>query len=133
MMNFLFPKNKTGFIGGSIKKPDTEYEKYLPWMHCNEMIKSWLTTEMEKEICNNVKYVKTATEIWQDLKERFGKESAPKAYELKQAMNSTRQDDTTISAYYTRLCVLWDEMETFLPTPRCSCNGCSCDLTKKLT
>ncbi|XP_023742945.1 uncharacterized protein LOC111891088 [Lactuca sativa] len=133
MMNLLFAKNKSGFVDGSIKRLETESEKYLPWMHCDAMIKGWLTTAMEKEIRNNVKYAKTATEIWQDLKERFGKESAPKAYELKQAMNNTRQDDTTVSAYYTRLRVLWDEMETILPTPRCSCNGCSCGLEKKLT
>ena len=66
-----------------------ESDKYLPWMRCDAMIKGWLTTAMEKEIRNSVKYAKTATEIWQDLKERFGKESAPKAYELKQAMNNT--------------------------------------------
>lgn len=58
-------------------------------MRCDAMIKGWLTTAMEKEIRNSVKYAKTATEIWKDLKERFGKESAPKAYELKQSLNTT--------------------------------------------
>nr|GEV13852.1 hypothetical protein [Tanacetum cinerariifolium] len=97
------------------------------------MIKGWLMTAMEKEIRNSVKYAKTATEIWNDLKERFGKESAPKAYELKQSLATTRQDGTTVSAYYTRLRVLWDEMESILPTPRCTCDGCECGLGKKLT
>ncbi|GJX36622.1 putative RNA-directed DNA polymerase [Tanacetum coccineum] len=113
MMNFLFAKNKTGFIDGTIEKPEVESDRYLPWMRCDAMIK--------------------AMEIWEDLKERFGKESAPKAYELKQALNTTRQDNTTVSAYYTKLRVLWDEMESILPTPRCSCDGCSCELAKKLT
>ena len=133
MMNFLFAKNKTGFIDGSIKKPEMESDKYLPWMRCDAMIKGWLTTAMEKEIRNSVKYAKTATEIWKDLKERFGKECAPKAYELKQSLNATRQDGTTVSAYYTRLRVLWDELESILPTPRCSCDKCECGLGKKLT
>ncbi|PWA49460.1 reverse transcriptase, RNA-dependent DNA polymerase, Gag-polypeptide of LTR copia-type [Artemisia annua] len=97
------------------------------------MIKGWLTTAMQKEIRNSVKYAKTAAEIWKDLKERFGKESAPKAYELKQSLAATRQDGTTVSAYYTRLRVLWDEMESILPTPRCTCDGRECGLGKKLT
>lgn len=63
MMNFLFPKNKTGFIDGSIEMPEKGSDKYLPWMRCDAMIKDWLTTAMEKEIRNSVKYAKTAAEI----------------------------------------------------------------------
>nr|GEY34484.1 RNA-directed DNA polymerase, eukaryota [Tanacetum cinerariifolium] len=70
MMNFMFAKNKNGFIDGSIKKPETKSDKYLPWMRCDAMIKGWLTTAMEKEIRNSVKYTKTAAEIWNDLMER---------------------------------------------------------------
>lgn len=73
MMNFLFAKNKTGFIDGSIKKPDKTAPDYMPWMRCDAMIKGWLTTAMEKEIRSSVKYASTAYEIWSDLLERFGK------------------------------------------------------------
>nr|GEX82373.1 putative Gag-pre-integrase domain, Gag-polypeptide of LTR copia-type [Tanacetum cinerariifolium] len=55
MMNFMFAKNKTGFIDGSIKKSETKSDKYLPWMRCDVMIKGWLTTAMEKEIRNTMK------------------------------------------------------------------------------
>nr|GEY95575.1 reverse transcriptase, RNA-dependent DNA polymerase, Gag-polypeptide of LTR copia-type [Tanacetum cinerariifolium] len=101
MMNFMFAKNKTCFIDGSIKKPETKSEN--TYFGCNH------------------------------LKERFGKESAPKAYELKQSLAITRQDGMTISAYYTRLHILWDEMESILPTPLYTCDGCECGLGKKLT
>ncbi|KAJ9538193.1 hypothetical protein OSB04_030926 [Centaurea solstitialis] len=87
---------------------------------------------MERDIRNSVKYAKTATEIWNDLEERFGKESAPKAYELKQQLTTTRQDGSSVSAYYTKLRSIWDEMESVLPTPKCSCDGCSCKLGKRL-
>lgn len=72
------------------------------------MIKGWLTTAMEKKIRNSVKYAYTAQEIWNDLEERFGKESAPRAYELKQAITFTRQDDASVSAYYTKMHGVWD-------------------------
>ncbi|KAJ0576816.1 putative retrotransposon Copia-like protein [Helianthus annuus] len=48
MENFLFAKNKIGFIDGSIKKPETTSKDYMAWMRSDAMIKGWLTTAMEK-------------------------------------------------------------------------------------
>nr|GEX68162.1 hypothetical protein [Tanacetum cinerariifolium] len=72
-------------------------------MRCDAMIKGWLTTAMEKGIRDNVKYANTSSEIWSDLKERFGKESAPRVYELKKKITATRQEGSSVSTYYTRL------------------------------
>ncbi|XP_071705311.1 uncharacterized protein [Rutidosis leptorrhynchoides] len=89
MMNFLFAKNKVGFVNGSLKKPNEDSEEYMSWMRCDAMVKEWLTTAMEKDIRSSVKYANSAYEIWNDLKERFAKESAPRAYELKQTLSTT--------------------------------------------
>ncbi|GJR45493.1 LTR copia-type gag-polypeptide [Tanacetum coccineum] len=132
MENFLFAKNKMGFIDGTIKRPEAGDAKQMAWMRCDAMIKGWLTTAMEKEIRGSVKYATSASEIWKDLKERFGKESAPRAYELKQAISNTKQEGMTVSAYYTKLRGLWDEMKSFLPIPICKCKGCTCDIGKSL-
>ena len=67
MMNFLFAKNKIGFIDGSIKKPDKTAADYMAWTRCDAMIKGWLTTAMEKDIRISVKYANTSSEIWNDL------------------------------------------------------------------
>lgn len=101
-------------------------------MRCDAMVKGWLTTAMEKDIRASVKYANTAAEIWKDLNERFGKESAPRAYELKQTLNTTRQDGASVSAYYTKLKRIWDEINIVLQTPRCSCDGCKCEVGKRL-
>ncbi|GJY33992.1 hypothetical protein Tco_0418461 [Tanacetum coccineum] len=85
------PDNKVGFIDGSIKKPEKTAADFMFWMRCDTMVKGWLTTAMKKDIRISVKYASTATEIWNDLQERFGKESAPKAYELKQILTGTQQ------------------------------------------
>ena len=97
------------------------------------MIKGWLNTAMEKDIRTSVKYAATSQEIWEDLKERFGKESAPKAYELKQSLSATRQDGLSVSAYYTKLRGIWDEIHSVLPMPICECKRCTCDIGKKLS
>lgn len=73
-----------------------------------------------------------AKEIWDDLKERFGKGSAPRAYELRQAASVVRQEKLSVSAYYTKLKGLWDEIQTVSPTPRCTCSGCTCNIQKEL-
>ncbi|XP_076957347.1 uncharacterized protein LOC143632812 [Bidens hawaiensis] len=96
------------------------------------MIKGWLTTVMEKDIRGSVKYANTALEIWSDLRERLGKESAPRAYELKQSLTMVRQDGSSVSTYYTKLRSLWDEIQTVLPPPRCNCGNCSCNVGKKM-
>ncbi|XP_022039974.1 uncharacterized protein LOC110942505 [Helianthus annuus] len=87
---------------------------------------------MEKEIRASVKYANTAAEIWKDLQERFGKESAPRSYEIRQSITMTRQEGSTVSAYFTKLRGLWDEIDTMLPAPRCECEGCKCDVGKRL-
>nr|GEV27846.1 hypothetical protein [Tanacetum cinerariifolium] len=75
MTNFLFAKNKTDFVDGTLKKPEISSSEYKSWMRCDAMIKGWLTTAMEKGIRDSVKYANTSSEIWSDLKERFGKEN----------------------------------------------------------
>lgn len=132
MTNFLFAKNKIEFVDGTIKKPEKTSKDYMPWMRVDAMIKGWLTTAMEKNIRNSVKYAGTASEIWSDLNERFGKESAPRAYELKQKIASTRQGGAFVSTYFTQLRSIWDEAQSIYPFPRCSCNKCECDVGKKI-
>ncbi|XP_023763107.1 uncharacterized protein LOC111911585 [Lactuca sativa] len=110
MLNFLFAKNKVGFIDGTIEKPVVDSKDYMPWMRSDALIKGWLDTTMVEEIRTSVKYASTSQEIWEDLKERFGKETAPKAYKLKQSMSMARQEGLSVSAYYTKLYGIWDEI-----------------------
>nr|GEU33297.1 hypothetical protein [Tanacetum cinerariifolium] len=97
MMNFLFAKNKVGFITDSIKKPDKTATDYMFWMHCDAMVKGWFTTAMENDRRNSVKYARAS-----------------------------------VSAHYTKLRGLWDELETVLSILRCTCADCKCDIGKKM-
>ncbi|PWA90295.1 gag-polypeptide of LTR copia-type [Artemisia annua] len=114
------------------EKPEKSSKDYMPWMRVDAMIKGWLTTAMEKNIRNSVKYAGTASEIWSDLNERFGKESAPRAYELKQKIASTRQGGATVSTYFTQLRSIWDEFQSINSFPRCSCDKCECGIGKRI-
>ncbi|XP_023765437.1 uncharacterized protein LOC111913956 [Lactuca sativa] len=118
MMNFLFAKNKVGFIDGSIQKPGKYSPDYMIWMRCDVMVKGWLTTAMENDIRVSVKYANTTSKIWFDLPERFGKERSPRAYKLKQARTRIHQNGSSVSTYYTRLRGIWCETQVALPTPQ---------------
>lgn len=96
MINFLFAKDKVGFIDGSIPKHENTSEDYNTWMRCDAMVKGWLTTVMEKDIIISVKYANTASKIWSGLLERFGKESAPRASALMQTLTVTHQNGTFV-------------------------------------
>ncbi|GJZ87017.1 putative RNA-directed DNA polymerase [Tanacetum coccineum] len=106
MTNFLFAKNKIEFVDGTIKKPEKTSKDYMSWMRVDAMIK--------------------------DLNKRFGKESTPRAYKLKQKIASTRQGGASVSTYFTQLRSIWDEAQSIYLFPRCSCNKCVCDVGKKI-
>ncbi|XP_071692034.1 uncharacterized protein [Rutidosis leptorrhynchoides] len=110
MMNALFAKNKIGFVDGSIPKPSEGSKDLMNWQRCNTMVRGWLVNSMVKEIKNSVKYAAIARDIWTDLDERFNKENAPRVYELRRTITTIHQENMTVSAYYTKLRGIWDEM-----------------------
>lgn len=61
MENFLFAKNKFEFVDGTIEKPLKGAKDYMLWMRCEAMVKGWLTTAMEKNIRDSVKYANTTS------------------------------------------------------------------------
>jgi len=51
-----------------------------------------------------------------------------KISKFQQDMASIKQGDKSITKYFTRLRVIWDELESYRPDPICICNPkCSCD------
>ncbi|KAL7594123.1 hypothetical protein Lser_V15G35016 [Lactuca serriola] len=130
MRNFLFAKNKIGFLDGTIPKPIDASANYMPWIRCDAMVKGMVDYRNGEGHQINAN---TAAEIWVDLEAQFGKESTPRAYKLKQTLNNTSQDGASVSAYYTRMRSLWDKIQTISPIPRCTCGKCTCDLGKRLS
>lgn len=49
-MNFLFAKSKVGFFYGSIKRPEKVDVDYMAWMHCDAIVKIWVTIAIETNI-----------------------------------------------------------------------------------
>ncbi|XP_071742397.1 uncharacterized protein [Rutidosis leptorrhynchoides] len=117
IMNALFAKNKIGFVDGTIPKLAEGSTKLNNWQRCNAMVRGWLTSTMTKEIRSSVKYGTTARDIWVDLDERFNKDNAPRVYELRRKITTIHQDNMSLSAYYTKMRGIWDEIQSVSPLP----------------
>ncbi|KAK0607454.1 hypothetical protein LWI29_015338 [Acer saccharum] len=111
----LNSKNKLGFVNGSINAPSktTDPESYAAWSRCNDMVHSWIINTLSPEISDSVIYYSTANEVWEDLRERFSQSNAPRIFEIQRDIAYLRQEQLSVSAYYTKLKGLWDELSSY--------------------
>uniref|UniRef100_A0A2N9IQT6 Large ribosomal subunit protein uL13c n=1 Tax=Fagus sylvatica TaxID=28930 RepID=A0A2N9IQT6_FAGSY len=86
MTRALSAKNKLGFVNGSISQPIDPLDPLFDiWTRCNDLVLSWLTNCMSREIYASVIYAVTAKEIWDELRDRYSDSDGPRVFHLKQA------------------------------------------------
>ncbi|CAL1413761.1 unnamed protein product [Linum trigynum] len=107
MKDALIAKDKYGYVDGTILKP-TDPRALTAWTRCDAMVKGWLKTSMDKEIRSSIRFAEHASEIWADLRARFGQGSASRAYELHRLINLLQQEKNIVSAFYTSLRSNWE-------------------------
>ncbi|KAL0455787.1 UNVERIFIED_CONTAM: hypothetical protein Slati_0917900 [Sesamum latifolium] len=125
-------KMKLGFIDGSSSKHDVNDVSFEKWIRVDSMVTTWIFNSISKEIVESFVYTKSSRSLWLDLEERYGKCNGPQLYQLQREITVLSQGNLTVEAYYTKLRWLWDELEAMLPTPQCTCNGCTCGLSKRV-
>ncbi|XP_060974307.1 retrovirus-related Pol polyprotein from transposon RE2 [Cannabis sativa] len=124
-------KNKLGFLNGSISKPPiTDHILYNAWIRNNNIVISWIINSVSKKISSSILYDESAAAIWNDLRVRFQQKNRAHIYNLRKDLMNLRQENQTVSIYFTKLKTVWEQLSNF--RPNCSCNGCSCGGVKKL-
>ncbi|KAI4344933.1 hypothetical protein L6164_012110 [Bauhinia variegata] len=58
-----------------------------------------------------------AREVWKTLSDRFSQQNAVCLFELRHAIFTNQQGTDSISAYYTKLSALWDELSSYQTNP----------------
>ncbi|XP_043705535.1 uncharacterized protein LOC122655404 [Telopea speciosissima] len=119
----LRAKNKLGFVDGTISAPVSIAENFSQWIRVNDMVTSWLLHSLTPELAISVIYVDLIHEIWIDLKTRFSQPNTTKLYQIKLAIADWKQDKLSISACFTKLKTLWDELSLYISVPTCSCGA----------
>ncbi|XP_014511754.1 uncharacterized protein LOC106770457 [Vigna radiata var. radiata] len=133
MVVALETKNKERFIHGTLPCPPITNPLYEAWRRSNRMVMSWLTRSMTPSIKQFVMWVNTASEIWQDLKDCFSHADKFWISDLQDQILACRQGDSTVSECYTKLKILWKEMELYHCVLTCTClTPCVCGLLSKL-
>ncbi|XP_056698414.1 uncharacterized protein [Spinacia oleracea] len=133
MMIALSARNKLFFVDGTLDQPATNSENFRIWNRCNDMVISWMLGSLEVSIARSVLYLKTARDIWLDLEERFCLSSGPQLFSVQQKLCDLDQDDDEqISGFFTKIKLLWDQLDGLDPLPSCVCTGCNCTFTQKL-
>lgn len=128
----LSAKNKCGFVDGTIVKPDATDPCFKAWERCNSMMISWILGVLDQNLARSVLYFKSAREIWVNLEERYGQASGTLLFSLQQSMYEMKQGNDTISGYYRKMKMLWDQLDDVDPLQICSCANCTCGITTKL-
>ncbi|CAH9128979.1 unnamed protein product [Cuscuta epithymum] len=133
MVVALESKNKEKFIFGTLPCPPSSDPLSEAWKRCNRMVMSWLIRSMNPSIKQSVMWMDTASEIWKDIQERFSHADKFRIADLQDQIQTCKQGISTVSEYYTRLNILWKELELYRCNLLCTCaTPCSCDLIKKL-
>lgn len=130
MIIALSVKNKLGFVDGSISKPiDSDSNLLSSWKRNNNIVISWILNSVSKDISASIIFAESASEIWQDLKDRFMQSNGPRLFQLHRELINHRQGNLSVSVYFTKLKTVWEELNSF--RPQCVCGHC-CEGIKRL-
>lgn len=131
VMVALSSRRKFGFLDGTIKDitpPATKED----WTTIHYMLVSWLTNTIDPEVKSMLSNYDNAKRLWDDLHERFCVINGPRIQQLKAEINRCEQSKTMpISVYFSKLNVLWDELDKHEPLISCECGKCVCNIGKK--
>uniref|UniRef100_A0A803PC32 Reverse transcriptase Ty1/copia-type domain-containing protein n=1 Tax=Cannabis sativa TaxID=3483 RepID=A0A803PC32_CANSA len=98
-------------------------QTFTSWTRCNNMVMSWLMQSVSPEIAKSIMYFNLASDMWNDLVDRFNEGNGPRIFQLKAELHSLQQGDQSISSYFTKLKSLWDELKEFQPSANCTCGA----------
>jgi hypothetical protein len=124
MLVALSGKNKICFIDGSFPKPSMIESYYNAWVHCNDLVVSWILNSIFKETYPTVIYITSSEDIWQYLKDRYSQRNGPRVFQLQKAISIVAQENSTVSQYFTRIKTFWEELNNYRLVSICNCCHC---------
>lgn len=67
----LNARNKFFIVNGGYAKPDPSSPLFEQWERVNDLVITWILNSVAEEISDGLNYVTTASDVWQELHERF--------------------------------------------------------------
>lgn len=108
----LSSKRKLGFVTGTTTLPTDDDTKAEMWETCNNMVIAWLTNNVSPTIKKSIMYMTSAKDIWNNLEKRFSLTNGSRKYKLCRDLYELKQNNASITEYYTSLKAVWEELDT---------------------
>ncbi|XP_074341673.1 uncharacterized protein LOC141679087 [Apium graveolens] len=132
MIIALSARNKLGFVDGSLTCPEIGSNSHKSWQRCNDMVISWILGALSKTLGRSVIYCNSAHQIWLELEERYGVSSGAQLFGLQKELNEISQGNNNIADFFTKIKMLWDDIDALGLIPTCTC-GCKCGASHKMS
>ncbi|WVY93987.1 hypothetical protein V8G54_033075 [Vigna mungo] len=124
MVVALETKNKERFIDDTLSCPPPTDPLHEAWRRSNRMV---VLAHLVDDSFDQAIY------IWRDLKDRFSHADKFRISDLQDQILACRQGDLSVSEYYTKLKILWKELELYRCVLTYTCSTqCACGLLSKL-
>lgn len=98
----LTGKNKLGFLLGTCKNDKYHVPMHHMWERCNAFL-GWITNYVSKDLVSTIIYGLDAHSVWEDLREKFDKINASRAFYLHKEIVTLSQETMYVSSYFSRL------------------------------
>lgn len=121
MMVTLLGRNKLGFVDGSISRETYGYALGYLWDRCNAVVVTWLTENVSRDLLSGILFRSDAHLVWKELEERFNRINGSRLYALHKEIFTLTQGTNSVLVFYSKLKNLWDEYDSMMPPPSCSC------------
>ncbi|XP_074374631.1 uncharacterized protein LOC141715042 [Apium graveolens] len=114
----LTSKCKLGFVKGTVERSTNDTSKAEMWDTCDNMVISWLTSNVSSTIRKSIIYMTTSREIWLNLEQHFSVSNGSRKYKLSKELYDIKQNDLSVNDYYTAMRTVWEELDSLnaLPT-----------------
>ncbi|GJR80268.1 retrovirus-related pol polyprotein from transposon TNT 1-94 [Tanacetum coccineum] len=112
----LSTKRKLGFVRGTVVRMVDPIQAEL-WDTCNNVVISWIINSVSDSIAKSIMFVGTASEIWNQLENRFALSNGSRKYKLTKDIYSVKQNGGSVSEYYTRMKCIWEELDSMTQLP----------------
>ncbi|WVY96447.1 hypothetical protein V8G54_028598 [Vigna mungo] len=118
----LSAKNKVEFVLGSAPQPAQTDATFHAWFRCNSMVVSWLLHSVSPSIRESIIWMDNAVDIWNDLKIRFAQGDLARISTLQMEATTLSQGELSVTEFFTKLRIIWDELDSFRPDPDDHCS-----------
>ena len=111
MLTALSAKNKLEFVTRTAPQPPISNPLHHASKRCNNIVVSWILHFVSEQIRHRILWMDNAEDIWLDLKSQYAQAYLLCIFELQYEASSLKQGDLFITNFFTKLYILWDEME----------------------